>query len=275
MMPDIWRDVFGLGFTIHSYGAMAVVALLMGTWLISREARKVKLDPDQMFNVTIVIFIGGLIGARLLYVIRNWSDFSDSGVVKWFALWEGGLVWYGGVLGAIPCALLALRLKRLSLWESLDILYIGSTFALAFARWGCLLAGCCYGAETHLPWGVTYTNPRAVVCFEIGCPTPVLHPTPIYSSLMAFAIVGILLLVQHKKRFSGQVFGIGICLYAVARFLLEFVRGDDRARGTIELGGGTSLFTSQAIGIAMFIFGLGILLLLGKRARRARKKQAA
>ena len=194
MMPYIWKHPFGLDFpSIHSYGAMAVVALLMAVWLVTREGRRVKLDPDRMFNVVILLFVVGLVGARVLYIVVNWSRYAHASAWDALKLWEGGLVWYGGIIAAVPVAWIFLRTRRLPLWEASDVLYIATMFGLGFARWGCFLAGCCYGDHCELPWAVTYTHPDAIVVQEMGLiEAASLHPAPIYASLVAFAITGLL-----------------------------------------------------------------------------------
>ena len=201
--------------------------------------------------------------------IVNWSRYRDAPAWDTFKLWEGGLVWYGGILAAVPFAILYLSKRKMPLWGSTDIMYIGCICALGFARWGCLLAGCCYGEACDLPWAVTYTNADSVVVREVGVDHAAhLHPTPIYASLMAFAITGFLLWLQRRKRFDGQVFAAGLGLYALGRFSIEFVRGD-HARGFVDVAKETVVSTSQLIGIAIFAFAALLYVLLWLRARKA------
>jgi len=277
MMPYIWRDAFGISWIdIHSYGAMAVIALLMGTWLISRESRKVGYDPDRTFNLAILLFVVGLVGARVLYVVVEWARFRDAPALDTIKLWEGGLVWYGGILFAVPFAIFYLRRhkKELPLWGATDVLYIGCIFALGFARWGCLLAGCCYGKACDLPWAVTYSHPDSVVVRAVTeAHAHDLHPTPIYASLMSFAITAILVWVQRRKRFDGQVFALGLGLYAIGRFCIEFVRGD-KARGFVKLSEETAISTSQLIGIGILVFAGLLYYGLGRRQARTAAAEA-
>jgi phosphatidylglycerol:prolipoprotein diacylglycerol transferase len=267
MMPYIWKHAFGLDWlTIHSYGAMAVVALLMATWLLGRESRRAGLDPDRMFNLAILLFLVGLIGARALYIVVRWETYKLAPAADVFKVWQGGLVWYGGILAALPFGLIWLKHKKLPLWDSADLLYMATIFGLGFARGGCLLAGCCYGEACELPWAITYSHPEAIVVQELGqSPTPHLHPTPIYSALIAFSLTGIMLLIQRRKRFPGQVLAVGLALYALARFFLEYLRGDDGARGAVELGGLT-LSTSQLIGVGIFVVAVWLHWRLAKLA---------
>jgi phosphatidylglycerol:prolipoprotein diacylglycerol transferase len=240
----------------------------MSTWLISRESRKVGYDPDRMFNLAVLLFVVGLVGARLLYVIVNWSRYRDAPAADVVKLWEGGLVWYGGILAAVPFAILYLAKRRMPIWGATDVLYIGCIFGLGFARWGCLLAGCCYGQPCDLPWAISYHNHDSVVVREIGeAAAQHLHPTPIYASLLAFGITGYLVWLQRRKRFDGQVFAVGLGLYAIGRFLIEFVRGD-RARGFVDVSKQTAISTSQMIGIAVFAFAVLVYVVLSRRARR-------
>jgi phosphatidylglycerol:prolipoprotein diacylglycerol transferase len=178
----------------------------------------------------------------------------------WAKFWAGGLTYYGGLLGAGGAAWFLLKRDSFPFWKAADMAGFAVPLGLAFGRMGCLLAGCCFGAQTDLPWGISFPprSPASEAQFKAHdlasmrmWSNPV-HPTQIYESAASLAIAAFCLLVVHRrKRYDGQVFAAFLVLYAIARFLLEVLRRDDR-------GGAAGLSTSQLIGIALIGAGLAI-----------------
>jgi phosphatidylglycerol:prolipoprotein diacylglycerol transferase len=184
----------------------------------------------------------------------------------WAKFWAGGLTYYGGFLGASGAAWFLLKRDRFPFWKAADLAGIAVPLGLAFGRMGCLLAGCCFGAECNLPWALSF--PPKSPASEEQFKTHVLdsasawshpvHPTQIYESAASLAIAAVcLLLVQPRKRYDGQVFAAFLALYAVARFLLEILRRDDR-------GGFLGLSTSQLIGLALVAAAVAIQMTRGR-----------
>ncbi len=186
----------------------------------------------------------------------------------WAKFWAGGLTYYGGLGGASIAAWFLLRRDRFPFWKAADMAGFAIALGLAFGRMGCLLAGCCFGATCDLPWAVSFPWRSAASEGQFKAhllPTakmwslPV-HATQIYESVACLGIAAVCLLWVHpRKRYDGQVFAVFLALYAVARFLLEILRRDDR-------GGVMGLSTSQLIGLLL----LGSAALIhGTRGRRA------
>jgi phosphatidylglycerol:prolipoprotein diacylglycerol transferase len=171
----------------------------------------------------------------------------------WAKFWAGGLTYYGGLLGASAMAVFLLRRDRFPFWKAADMAGFAIPVGLAFGRMGCLLAGCCFGlrSEGSLAMSFPPHSPAVDAQFklkEIASASqwshPV-HPTQIYESAMSLAIAAFCLLYVHgRKRYDGQVFAVFLALYAGGRFLLEFLRADDR-------GGLLGLSTSQILGVAL------------------------
>lgn len=186
----------------------------------------------------------------------------------WAKFWAGGLTYYGGLAGASIAAWFLLRRDRFPFWKAADMAGFAIALGLAFGRMGCLLAGCCFGATCDLPWAVSFPWRSAASEGQFKAhllPTakmwslPV-HPTQIYESVACLGIAAVCLLWVHpRKRYDGQVFAVFLALYAVARFLLEILRRDDR-------GGVMGLSTSQLIGL-LLLGSAG--LIHGMRGRRA------
>jgi phosphatidylglycerol---prolipoprotein diacylglyceryl transferase len=171
----------------------------------------------------------------------------------WAKFWAGGLTYYGGLVGASLAAWFLLRRDKFPFWRAADMAGFAVPLGLAFGRMGCLMAGCCFGATCDLPWAVSFPwkSPASEEQYKDHLlPTshmwslPV-HPTQIYEAAASLAIAAACLMWVHpRKRYDGQVFAAFLALYAVARFLLEYLRRDDR-------GGLLGLSTSQLLGLAM------------------------
>jgi phosphatidylglycerol:prolipoprotein diacylglycerol transferase len=243
-------EVFGrqLGpLTLHTYGVLLALAFLAGLWVVSVQAKKAGLDATVITDMAVYVLIGGLVGAKLLLLLIEWSYYSKHpGEI--LGLLQSGGVFYGGLLGAFPVAWWFARRHHLDGWKTADVLAPGVAIGQAIGRLGCFAAGCCYGRPADVPWAVTFHDVYATR--QVGTPldTP-LHPTQLYESLATLVIFVFLRWLWGRKRFEGQVTLAYIFLYAAARFVIEFYRGD-AARGMV-LGGWLS--TSQFIAILMML----------------------
>jgi phosphatidylglycerol---prolipoprotein diacylglyceryl transferase len=171
----------------------------------------------------------------------------------WAKFWAGGLTYYGGFIGASLMAVPLLRRDRFPFWKAADSAGIGIALGLCFGRMGCLLAGCCFGAECHLPWAMRFPpgSPASEAqrdAHQLSSsfyPSLPVHPTQVYESAACLLIAAILWLgVEPRKRYDGQVFAAFVALYAVTRFVIETLRRDAR-------GGFLGLSTSQLIGLGL------------------------
>ncbi len=195
----------------------------------------------------------------------------------WAKFWAGGLTYYGGLIGAVIAAWFLLRRDRFPFWRAADMAGFAIPLGLAFGRVGCLLAGCCFGSTCALPWAVSFpwrsaaSESQAKAHFLPTSTTwslPV-HPTQIYESAASLAIAAACLLWVHpRKRYDGQVFAVFLALYAVLRFLIEFLRSDDR-------GGFLGLSTSQLLGIGMLAAAAAVHVVRGGRKRPLEAGQSA
>jgi phosphatidylglycerol:prolipoprotein diacylglycerol transferase len=193
---------------------------------------------------------------------------SGSDCFAWAKFWAGGLTYYGGLVGASAAAWLLLKRDAFPFWKAADMAGFAIPLGLGFGRMGCLMAGCCFGTTCDLPWAVAFPW-RSAASEEqfrdhlLASPRmwslPV-HPTQLYEAAASLAIAAVCLLWVHgRKRYDGQVFVAFLSLYAVARFLLETLRRDDR-------GGVLGLSTSQLLGLVM----LGVAAIIhATRGRRA------
>lgn len=248
-------ELFGknLGpFTLHTYGVLLAIAFLAGLWIAGRQARKAGLDANRITDMAVYVLIAGLVGAKLLLLGVEWSYFSKN-PRELLSIFQSGGVFYGGLLGAFPVAWWYVRRHGLPGWRTADVLAPGVALGQGIGRLGCFAAGCCFGRPADVPWAVTFRDPYATR--TVGTPLDTaLHATQIYESLAVFAIFGFLLWLSRRKKFDGQVTLAYVALYSVARFLIEFYRGD-AARGTVF---GGMLSTSQFIAI-LLVLGAAVL----------------
>jgi phosphatidylglycerol:prolipoprotein diacylglycerol transferase len=154
MHPELIEIPF-IHLTIKSYGLMMVIGFLACVWLIKRLSRDFTSDPQHITNAALYSLIGGVVGARLFFLLHYHERFR-SNPLEIFAIWQGGLELAGGVVAAIIVILLYMLYHKLPVRRYLDVLAIGLMLLLVFGRIGCFLNGCCYGKPTELPWGVRF-----------------------------------------------------------------------------------------------------------------------
>ena len=154
MFPELFEIPF-VHLTIKSYGLMMVIGFLSCVWLITRLSRDFTPNPQHITNAALYSLVGGVVGARLFFVVHYFDKFR-SNPLEVFAIWQGGLELAGGVAVFIIVILFYLRYHKLPIRRYLDVLAIGLMLILVFGRIGCFLNGCCYGKPTELPWGVRF-----------------------------------------------------------------------------------------------------------------------
>jgi len=248
---------FQLGsFTIHWYGVMIALAFLAGLWTATRRARRENIPGEKIADVVLWLMIGSIIGARFVYVTTYWKDeFADQPLSEIFMIQHGGLVYYGGLIGAILATYIYLRWKKMPLWKTADVLAPSIALGNVFGRIGCLLNGCCYGRACSLPWAIRFPadNP-------LHPPTTPVHPTEIYDALDNYLLYLLLAWLFRHKKFDGQVFATYLIGYAVTRTIMECFRGD-YPPGHIHYG----LTPGELVSVPIFIAGLTLAAFLSRR----------
>jgi phosphatidylglycerol:prolipoprotein diacylglycerol transferase len=243
---------------LPTYGALLAIGFLLALKFAAARGKKQGIETSLTLDLGLYILISALLGAKLLLLIVDWDHYSREPV----SLLRSGGVFYGGLVAAVITSLWFFRKHNLGVWQMTDIMAPSIALGHAIGRLGCFSAGCCYGKPTSAFWGVTFTNPYSQ---EIaGVPLGVsLHPTQLYEAGAETLIFLTLLLIAKRKRFDGQVFWSYVALYAVARFIIEFFRGDNR--GFVFDG---ALSTSQFIGILMLATAIVTLAILRRRTPR-------
>jgi len=248
--------LFNIGpLSIHTYGVFVAAGFLAGLAVAMRLARSENISAGLMMDMGFVILIAALVGSRAMYVLLNFS-FYIKNPMDAFKLWEGGLVFSGGLAAAALVMAWYIRRHRLSWWKTGDVWAPGIALGQAIGRIGCLMAGCCYGRPAYdLPWAVTFSDP---VCLA---PTGVpLHPAQLYSTLSGLVIFGVLMAVFTRKKFHGQILLWFVILHSTARLLVERFRGDFRG----ELFAGSMTLTQL---VTLLLLSAAVLTLIYRKKR--------
>jgi len=244
-------------FTIYSYGVLLAAAYLVGLQFALMRARARGLDSQRVMDLGIWIIISALVGAKLLLLIIDFRQLTGS-PRDLLSLARSGGVFYGGLIAAVTVALLYLRRHKLPLWTTTDVFAPGIALGHVVGRLGCLLAGCCFGRETSVPWAITFHNPAALAQgTPLGVP---LHPTQLYEAGAEALILVFLLATERRGRpFPGRTFWSYMLLYGISRFIIEFYRGDSRG---MVFG---AVSTSQFVSIILVPVAVVMLFVLGRR----------
>lgn len=240
-------------FTVYGYGLMIGIGVIAAYLTAEMRAKKQGLDNgERVFSLVIWCVIGGILGAKLLYLITQYREIlADPAEI--FRDFADGFVVYGGIFGGILAGWLYCRILKLPFLKYFDLVMPSIALAQGFGRIGCFLAGCCYGQPTQSCIGITFTDsayaPNGVA----------LIPTQLISSALDFLHFGLLLFLARRCKADGQLAGFYLIFYSAGRFVLEFFRGD-LVRGSVG-----ALSTSQFISIFTFFAGIIMVVCLGRR----------
>jgi len=290
---------------LHTYGLMIAMGFLFAISLSARAAEKYatvdgtayflpgapalrqaarekgdthalvgKLAKESLLDLAFWILAGALVGARVLFIVVNWGgpDGYGANPGRIFAVWTGGLVFYGGFIGATLTSVWYARKHGVNFRALADIVIPTLALGHFFGRMGCMAAGCCWGKVCeNAAFFLGAKFPAGALAYsemsrsaEWGAfvaehgHTPALHPTQLYEGLGELAIFAILLLLRKNKRFHGQILALWLMIYAVLRLSIETFRGD-WGRGMLLRWPDVDpvlLSTSQIVGVAMLALGV-------------------
>ncbi len=237
MFPVIFR----IGeFEITSFGLMMFLSFLSGAWIMSKQLKRYGLNPELAWDILAWVAIGGVLGAKLYYLALHWQDLAANPIRELTS--RGGLVWYGGLIGGITALYLQIRPRKGKPRLPMATIYDSTAPALAVAyavgRMGCFLVGDDYGIYTDSPVGIAFpqgsppsTAGQLRAAGDTGVPAHLpdnalvtVHPTQLYEIGLALIMFAILWRLGAKKLRPGQLFAVFMMLYAVERFVIEFVR---------------------------------------------------
>ena len=247
------------GLPIAWYGILIATGFMLGMWTAGRRGMKIGLNAEDISNLMIWILIGGVVGAKLLYVINH---FGGQEPLKKLILSRSGMVFHGAFIGATMAVWLFIRRTKMPLWATFDALAPSFALGHAFGRIGCFMTGCCYGKACSLPWAVQFPEGHTTHPNHI-------HPTQIYESLLNFSTYFVLAWLFRRRKFDGQVIAAYMLIYAVVRFGLEFFRADGRGKSWFG-----ALSSGQDISILLLIGGGALWWLLRERNALPKPEEA-
>ena len=266
MFPELFR----IGdFVVTSFGLMMFLSFVSGAYVCGRQMERFGYPRELAWDVLAWVAIGGIVGAKLYYLALHWQDLAADPIGELFS--RGGLVWYGGLIGGVTAYYLQIRAKKLPVAMMYDATAPALALAYAVGRMGCFLVGDDYGVYTTSPIGIAFPegSPPSTAGYlrSIGDEIPAaiadsavvpVHPTQLYEVGLALIMFAILWRIGGRRMQRGRLFALWMMLYAVERFIIEFVRAkSDR----LVLG----LSTSQLASIAL----LGVAIYLWHRQRNA------
>jgi len=242
--------------TIYSYGLMMAIAFLVGGHLGSLELPRKGLPAEAASSIVVSAAVGGLVGARLLAILDDWSGFLADPMAAIFT--GSGFVFFGGLIGGFLAVTWTIRRYQLPWLPTVDCVAPSLAIGHALGRIGCELAGDGdWGVTTTLPWGRAY--PNAIIGWDYP-PGVYVHPTPIYEAIAYSALFAFLWSIRKRPYPDGTIFWLYLLLSSIARFSIEFIRINPR----LAFG----LSEAQLISIVLAIIGTTMLLL--NRAHGAR-----
>lgn len=258
MLPIILR----LGsLNVYSYGLMLFISFILGIKITEARAKKFGVDPKKITDLALVVLLAVVIGARLLYVIFHWSEFRND-LLAIIAFWRGGLaglMFYGGLVLAILAGIFYVKSQKLPLLKMFDAVTPAIVLGEFFTRIGCFLNGCCFGKPTNLPWGIIF--PQASPAGDIF-PNTKIHPTQLYSSIAGLLLFFFALWLERKRLKAGVLFFVIMALYALYRFLIDFVRYYENT---------SNFLVNQGISIIMIGVAIIMIVFLLRRSEGRRK----
>ena len=218
-MDRVAFSIFGID--IMWYGVLMATGMILGTYLALKEANRVGISEDDVLNLAICAIPSGVIGARLYYVIFNWSYYSQypSQILNFRG---GGMAIHGALIGGILAGFIYTKVKKLDFLKMADIALIGMPLAQSIGRWGNYINGEAHGGPTNLPWGIIVDGVKV-------------HPTFLYESIWNFGIFIFLWTFRKKKKYEGQVAVYYIILYSLGRFFIEGLRTDSLMLGNLRM----------------------------------------
>ncbi len=235
---------------IRYYGLMYAIGITCGLFIIRHEVRRkqIELSDDDVVNFVILPVVGGIIGARLYYVIFNWQHYSQD-LWEILKVWHGGLAIHGGLIGGVLVGWWLTRRRHIPFWRMADVVAPALILAQTFGRFGNFMNGDAHGIPTDMPWGLVFP-PTSIAGYEYpGIP---LHPTMLYEMGSNGCIFLLLWKLRKYPAKDGLVACMYLILYSIGRFIVSFFRADSLMLGPFRM--------AHIMSLVMIAVGGGIIL---------------
>jgi phosphatidylglycerol:prolipoprotein diacylglycerol transferase len=254
-MQRLLFTIPGLGFRLHGFSVMMLLACFGALFITVWRARRERIDPEAVFGLATWLYSGGFIGARFLYIVQHRESVQHFGDI--FKIWQGGIVFYGCILGGLAGSVLYWVRHPFPFRPMADAVAPALALGTALGRLGCFLNGCCFGTTCDLPLAVRFPAgaPAWLQHVQLGLIAPsashslAVHPTQLYAALDGLIQLGLLTWYFPRRRRDGEVMALLMVTYPISRFLIECLRADE---GAFFAG----LTISQNISLVLLACGL-------------------
>lgn len=259
---EINRVAFMLGSRpIYWYGIIVAAAFLLGSAFVLARSKTFGLDSDRLMDAILGAVVLGIIGARAYYVMFRWDTYSQNPISALY-IWEGGIAFYGGLIGGILGGVLVCKWRKVKILPALDLGMCGMLIGQAIGRWGNFVNIEAFGSNTSLPWGMTsdsiswYLRQNVAELNSLNVqidPAMPVHPTFLYESI--WCILGLLFLMwfTKRRRFDGEMTLIYLCWNGLGRFFIEGMRTDSLMLGTMRVSQVLALLLVLACGVTLAV----------------------
>jgi len=223
----MYPKLFSIGsFFIPTYGVLVALGFLAGLLITMRLATRAGLSADKVTNLAVYCAIAGVLGAKLFMFLFDWSYYwQNPGEIFTMGTLQAAGVFHGGFIAALVVAFFYMRKHKLAVLPTMDIFAPGVAIGQAIGRLGCFAAGCCWGRECDLPWGVHFRS-------DFAAPVPLdkaLHPVQLYESFCNFLLFALLYKLSARPHRPGKIIGLYLVIYSTVRFCVEFFRNHEQA----------------------------------------------
>lgn len=230
-------EIFGIG--IAWYGIIIAFAMFMGVILLTKLGKKYGYEENDIIDLALVVLPSAIVGARMYYVIFEWSYYSQNPNMI-LAFRQGGLAIHGGIIGGLIGGYIVCKVKKLKFADLADMVSMPLILGQAIGRWGNFINQEAHGGPTDLPWGIMVEGVKV-------------HPTFLYESVWNLAVFTMLLLTFKKRKFYGEHFLKYMIFYSIGRFFIEGLRTDSLMLGPLRMAQVISLvFIAIASGIIVY-----------------------
>jgi phosphatidylglycerol:prolipoprotein diacylglycerol transferase len=270
-----------LAVPVHTYGILVAGGFLVAMSMAARAAERAGLDKEKVLDLSFGILVAAMIGSRVLFIIVNWDEYAHD-LVGIFEFWKGGLVFYGGFIGAVLFSIWYMRRHRMEFLPYADALAPTVAIGQALGRLGCFSAGCCWGEACDAHYALAARFPPESLAYQSQASNHIItpgalstipiHPTQLYEALGTALIFLFLTYWRSRKRFQGELLALYLMMYAPLRAVVETFRGDEERGRVLNFLGGWArharwnLSTSELISVGIFAAGVAIYVTQSRKA---------
>jgi prolipoprotein diacylglyceryl transferase len=247
-MDPVAFEIFGL--SIRWYGIIMAAAMLLGSSLLFKLAKKKGYNENDIYDLLLVVLISAVVGSRLYYVVFNWGYYG-SNLSQILNFRGGGMAIHGGVIFGLISGYIFTRIKKMDFYELADLAAPGLILGQAIGRWGNYMNGEAHGGPTDLPWGILVDGVKV-------------HPTFFYESIWNFLVFATLLFYLPKRKFNGEGFLLYGILYSIGRFFIEGLRTDSLMLGSLRM--------AQVISVVIIIVFSGVIVYKRNKSPKRRNE---